>query len=222
MRLGETEMAKLICPNCGAATSFSPACIAGKGILRGESTDKYTKWGEVEIQAVIPYQYGEISYAILVCRACNEFFVAINDEYSEEGYWEVVYPIPRRTASEEIPEPIKSEFEEANLCFAIGAYRACVAMCQIALEALWRDKEASSIKDLEERGVISSVLRQKADEIRLWGNVAKHEPIPDAVSKEDAEQLLTYLEILLNDVYVEPKRLGRLKQKREQIEKKQS
>jgi len=121
-------------------------------------------------------------------------------------------------ASEEIPQTIKNEFEEANLCFTIGAYRACVSMCQIALEALWRDKQVSSLKELTEKGIISKQLYERADEIRQWGNIAKHDLLSEAVSKEDAEQLLEYLEMILDHVYVQPARLDVFREKRKQLE----
>ena len=56
---------------------------------------------------------------------------------------------------------------------------------------------------------------------RGWANMIGHEDVPKAITKEDSEQLLTYLEALLNAVYVEPKRLSGLTQRREQLKKKQ-
>ena len=50
-------MAKLMCPLCGATTSFSPAQIIGKGVLLGKSSDKYTEWGDVQLSAVTPFGY---------------------------------------------------------------------------------------------------------------------------------------------------------------------
>ena len=44
-----------------------------------------------------------------------------------------------------------------------------------------------------------------------------HEDIPDKVVKDDCEQLLAYMEALLYAIYVEPKRLADLSQKREQL-----
>jgi len=213
-------MSKLICPNCGAATSFSPAQIIGKGTLLDASTEKYTQWGNVQISATIPYDYDEDSYAILVCRACNEYFVAKRKKHAEENDWSPVYPIPHRTTAQEIPQPIKSEFEEANLCFAIEAHRACLLVCKTALIAMQREQGVSNLKELKGKGAISEGLYKQADEVRLWANMIGHEDIPEAVTKEDCEQLLTYLEALLNAVYVEPKRLAKLAQKREQLKKK--
>lgn len=215
-------MGKLICPHCGAFTSFSPAQVLGKGILVSRSTETETEWGTVQISAIIPYDYGGTDhvYAILVCRACEEYFVAEREAYADE--WLAVHPIQHKAVPEDIPEPIKSEFEEATLCLAVKAYRACVSMCQIALEHIWQEQHVSGLAQLEEKGIIRSGLYNRANEIRLWGNLEKHQLIIDQVTKEDADHLLGYLEMLLTEVYIEPRRLDSLKQKREQIEKKQT
>ena len=211
-------MSKLICPNCGAHTSFNPILANVKGILVDLSSKVATNYTNVRVAFEEPYQYGVDNYAILNCQACGKRFIAHNSEYSPEGAWQVVYPICNKVIAEEIPEPIKSELSEAELCYATGAYRACTAMCQITLEALWHQCKVANLNELETAGIISQALRQQADEIRLWGNIAKHDVITDVVSEEDAKQLLAYLEAILNAVYVEPARLGRLKEKREQLD----
>ena len=94
-------------------------------------------------------------------------------------------------------------------------------MCQAALEALWRDKKVSNLKGLYEIGIISKNLFEQADEVRRWGNVAKHKTMPDAVEKEDTEQLIAYLGAILDHVYVQPVKLDALRQKRQGKEDKQ-
>jgi len=214
-------MGKLVCPHCGSFTSFSPAQIIGKGILLKYSSEDETTWGEVRISAVVPYkyQYGDESYAILVCRACKECFVAKNEKFADEDEWSAVYPIQHKPVATDIPEPIHSEFGEANLCFAIGAYKACVSMCMTALEALWQEQNASGLNDLKGKGIISQRLFDQATEIRLWAGIVKHELIHETVTKEETEELLTYLEEILHDVYVRPARSAALAKKRKQIEK---
>jgi len=214
-------VARLICPHCGSFTSFSPAQVFGKGILLGYSSKEKTSWGEVQISAVVPFKYehDEESYAILVCRACMKDFVAKREKFASEDQWAAVYPIPHKPVAEEIPEPIHSEFGEANLCFAIGAYKACVSMCMTVLEALWQQQNASSLNDLKSKGIISSRLFDQATEIRLWAGIVKHKLIHETVTKEETEELLTYLEEILHDVYVRPARSATLAKKREQVEK---
>lgn len=214
-------MGKLICPHCGSFTAFSPARVSGRGIDLEASSESRTVWGDVQISAVVPFKYGydEESYAILVCRACMGYFVAKRERFAQEDNWSAVYPIQHKPVAEEIPEPIHSEFEEANLCFAIGAYRACVSMCMTALEALWQQQNASGLNDLKKEGTISSRLFDQATEIRLWAGIVKHELIHETVTKEETEELLTYLEEILYDVYVRPARSAALAKKRKQVEK---
>lgn len=213
-------MAKLICPHCGAFTAFSPAQVLGKGVLIGRSHEDYTEWGKVQVSAIIPHDYDNSDhvYAILVCRACEQYFIAERKEYADD--WLAVHPIQHKVVPDDIPPPIKGEFEEAALCFAVKAYRACVSMCQIALEHVWQEQHISGLAELEAKGIISSALYGRANEIRLWGNLEKHQLIMDKVLGEDAEQLLGYLEILLNEVYSEPGHLDRLAKKRKALNKK--
>jgi len=213
-------MSKLICPNCGVATSFSPLQIIGRGALLGRSTENETEWGKVQISAVTPDNYNVTHYAILLCQACEEPFVATKEPYEMSDAWSAVYPISHKPVAKEIPKPIKGEFKEANLCFAVGAYIACLLVCRTVLIALQREQKVSSLKELMEKGIISKMLYEQADQVRLWGNTISHEDIvPESVTKEDSEKLLTYMESILNAVYVEPKRLGKLTKKRQQLKK---
>ena len=191
-------MGKLICPLCGVYTSFVPVRASGAG--SGPNITDYR---------------GLANYAILTCQACENHFIA--EKVIDE--WLAVYPLPHKPANGYIPEPIRSEFEEANLCFTVRAYRASVSMCSAALEAMWREQGVSGLKELREKGIISQKLFKQADQVRRWANVAKHEPIHEVVTSEEAEQLLSYLEKVLDDVYVEEKQLSNLKEKLERIEK---
>jgi hypothetical protein len=123
--------------------------------------------------------------------------------------------------SEDIPEPIKGEFEEANICFSIGAYKACIAMCQRTQESICQNKGVSTLNELRDSGIISSGLFDRATEIRLWAGILKHKPIEESISSEDCEELLTYLEMILDSVFISPKRLERLQVKRKDIKSKQ-
>lgn len=213
-------MEKIVCPVCGTATSLRPVVIEDeKAFLPEESSDKRAIYGEARVLAVKDADYPyKISYGIYQCQACAERFVAKKHSY-EDKEWVAVYPIPHKPVSEEIPEPIKSEYEESNLCFAVGAYQACSSMCQRVLESLCQNKKVAGLNQLKDDGVISSALFDRATEIRLWAGITKHKPLTESVSKEDAEQLLSYLEMILNAVYVEPKRFDAFKQKRKHLEK---
>ena len=206
-------MGKLICPICDTATAFWPYKFEGKITIR--HADKSISYQDGLAEALTPSTYGNATYSIVLCQACEKLFVA---EEKSSG-WESVYPIQHKLAGEDILEPMKSDFDEASLCLAVGAYKGTLVMCQATMEALWRDKKATRLNDLKDGGIISEQLFLQATEIRLWAGIVKHEPLPDAVGKEDAEQLLTYLEGILDAVYVQPARFAALSQKRDQIKK---
>jgi len=209
-------MGKLICPHCGTSTSPEPHVFTARVLLKGGVSEYYDfKYREGTASAITPYISGYPVYGVIVCQACGKHFVA-EKKHTE---WSSVHPIQHKPVAEEIPEPIRSEFEEANLCFAIGAYKACVSMCMMALEALWQEQNASSLNDLKGKGIISQRLFDQATEIRLWAGIVKHELIHETVTKEETEELLTYLEEILDDVYVRPARSAALAKKRKQIEK---
>lgn len=213
-------MDRLICPSCGTSTSFNPVWCTVHGILEEQRREDSITYGEVSVKLIEPYRYGVANYAILECQACGKRFVVESGEYTEEGEWQVVYPIAHRPVAEEMPEPIKSEFEEACLCFAVGAYRGCLLVCRTVLIALQREQAVSSLKELQDKGTISAQLYRQADQVRLWANVIGHEDVlPEAITKEDSEQILAYLEALLDAVYVQPKRLSDLTQKLGQLRK---
>jgi hypothetical protein len=211
-------MKGLKCPNCGAATAFTPIHFTRDEVFDYVIGTREAAASSKVVPAVMPQWLDGIKYAILCCQECESLFV-VKHLLSGEG-WRVVYPIPHKTVSDEIPPLIKGEFEEASLCFAVGAYRACEAMCQITLESLWQNKKVSGLNQLQDDGIISPRLFDRATEIRLWGDIVKHKPLAESVSKDDAGELLTYLEDILNHVYVEPAHYKARKQKRERITKK--
>ena len=209
-------MANLVCPHCGAYTAPNPNVFkATVTYTQPAGLGTTVRRHEGLAEAVSFDRAGRRNYGVMVCLACDRFFVA----KLSGGEWLAVYPIQHKVAAEDIPEPVRSDFDEANLCLAVGAYKGTLAMCQATMEALWRDKKATGLNDLRDGGIISEQLFLQATEIRLWAGIVKHELLPDAVGKEDAEQLLTYLEGILDAVYVQPARIAAIAQKRKQIKK---
>jgi len=209
---------KLICPHCNVATSFRAVRITGLGELPTESNANYTVRKIVTLEActkVTADPEPNVNYAILECQSCFKFFIAKGTRNFEDG-WSAVYPLPHRSVPKEIPEPIKSQFEEACLCFEVNAYTGCLLMCRTALFSLQREQKAN-LQELTGQGLISKFLYDKSNEVRLWANIFGHEDVPAPVLREDAEQLLVYAEALLNAIYVEPKLLSDLTDKRKKL-----
>ena len=91
---------------------------------------------------------------------------------------------------------------------------AALLAARTALIRMQREQECSKIKDLVDKGKITQLLWGQADEVRQWANATGHDEDPPTPSKEDGEQLLGYIELLFDTLYVQPVRLLALKQKR--------
>jgi len=163
------------------------------------------------------YRWGseDSRYGIIHCQSCDNLFIAAHFN----GDWIAVYPMSTKPVAPEIPDPTKSEYNEACLCFTIGAYRGCIVMCMTALESMWRAQGCSGLKDLKDKDIISGSLYNRSNEVRYWAGAIKHEQ-PTAPTREDTEELLSYAENVLYNVYVEPIRFEALKKKREEQKKK--
>jgi hypothetical protein len=211
----------VICPICCTPTSVNPVLIRDEmAYLPEESSERRAVYGKAVVHAITDDESPHYaSYGVFTCQACGRRFVA--KKHISDNEWVPVYPIPHKSIAEQVPEPIKGEFEEASLCFAVGAYKACSSMCQRTLESLCQNKQVPRLDELLSSGIISQALFDRAREIRLWAGITKHKPLDEPVSKEDVELLLRYLEDILNHVYVEPTRLDSLVQKRKQLDKKE-
>ena len=210
----------VICPICYTPTSVNPVRIRDEmAYLPEESSERRAVYGKAVVHAITDDESPHhVSYGVFMCQACDKRFVA--KKHISDPEWVPVYPIPHKSIAEEVPKPIKGEFEEASLCFAIGAHMACAAMCQRTLESLCQDKRVPGLNELLSDGIISEALFKRATEIRLWAGITKHKSVHEPVSEEDTEELLSYLGNILDHVYVEPKRFTDLIQKRKQLDKK--
>ena len=206
-------MSSLVCPVCKIPTAFTPIFISKDAVYQYEEGLEASIQYSGIVKAVMPFfgTYNEM-FGILECQSCGHSFV-VGKGSGED--WKAVYPIMGKSVSEDIPSPVDDEFMEANLCFAVGAYKACESMCQRVMESVCQDKKVSGLNELLSKGVISKALFDRATEIRLWAGIVKHKSLSGGVDEEDAKQLLTYLEVILNEVYVEQRRLEDLKKKRE-------
>jgi len=214
---GSSHMGALVCPLCGVTTALNPVpIVSDQAYLPKRSSDTQKVYERAMVPAITDDEYPQhVSHGIFICQACGQRFVAKKHRYDDS--WIAVYPIPHKPVAEEIPEPVRNEFQQARLCFVVEAYIGCLLVCRTALIAVQRDKGVTNLKELKDKGFISDFLYKQADEVRLWANIVGHEDTPGVVVKDDCDQLLAYIETLLNAIYVEPKRLSSLTQKREQI-----
>ncbi len=190
----------IYCPNCKRYSSL----IERTGFDKKLSL----KYGYVLIKR----------YSISECNSCSQHFLVIRDD----GKIIKIYPdrLPK-TVNELIPQDIKTDFEEALLCYSVGAYRGAAALARRTVQLICLDKGASKNKNLHQQidelfssGVITKDIKEWAHEVRFLGNDAAH-PNKNIVSQDDAKDILDLLESLCDVLYVAPAKAAERKQKRE-------
>lgn len=161
-------------------------------------------------------------YGIYTCNHCNKAVLLIgvtDDKFSDQ------YPKRTPQLDKSIPIEIANDHVEAIKCFDVGAFKATVVMCRRALQGsviekgTTKDKLKDQINELCDKRIITEDIRDWGHEIRLTGNIGAH-PDEDGlkgVTKEDAEQMMQFMERYLEYVYVLPAKVAeqRCKRKRQ-------
>ena len=132
------------------------------------------------------------------------------------------FPIrPTEKEYDDVPDDIASAASEAYSCFSINANRAAVLMARTAIEATAKDKQITDgnlyqkIDAMAEKNIITDQLAEEAHEIRLLGNDMAHGDLAEAVSEEDASDILGFLDSVMDYVYQQPMLLQKRKALRE-------
>jgi len=109
--------------------------------------------------------------------------------------------------SKTIPETLRREVGEAQACFRGAAYTATVVMVRRTLEGICAEHGLKSyplfksLGQMKEQGLIDGRLLEWAEALRSLGNEGAHFT-GNAVSREDAQDSLTFAEAILNYLYV--------------------
>lgn len=139
--------------------------------------------------------------SIFVCPSCNKptFFHA----------GEQVPGIKLGNELKYLPEKVESLYEEARTCFSVNAFTSVTLCCRKLLMNTAVSKEADEDKKfayyvqyLKDNHYVPPGGESWVDHIRKKGNTATHEI--DEMSKEDAEEILSFTEMLLRFVYEMP------------------
>jgi len=168
----------------------------------------------------------------LECRNCHQPVIVIEQEFVGDtpstkkhsgGYvsyrglfW---WPFQGIEIFPDIPEIIQNILNEAKISYSVQCYRASAVMSRRTLEAITVEKGemtgvlATRIKNLISKGILDKTLGEWATEIRLIGNSGAHfDPIYD-VEKEDANQIILFIDELIKYVYIMPAEIARRRKK---------
>ena len=164
-----------------------------------------------------------------LCAFCNTF-VCSEKGFTNEDYKEVIYICPncdkptwirgRKQVPapllghdiENLPTEIEKLYNEIRACTGAQAYTAAILACRKLLMSIAVQKGADEgktfveyVEHLSDIGYVPPDGKSWVDQIRKRGNEANHEII--LMTKEDAEELISFVEMLLKFIYEFPGRI---------------
>lgn len=208
---------KAVCPHCGTAVQFA---IGGIYNLSG---------------GLIPIGSPITRIEWTCCPSCDEFIVTLEiGEHSSippAHEWRtrdelVLWPLKsqRPAVPTDVPEHIKSDYEEAALVLALSA-KASAALSRRCLQTVLvevggANPKSNLARQIEEvRPQLPSAIGDALDYVRVVGNFAAHTQksintgaIID-VEQGEAEWNLDVLDMLFDHFYVKPAEIERRKRK---------
>lgn len=143
-------------------------------------------------------------YRVYICSYCRRptFIEPEGTQYPGVAYG---------TAVSNLPPEVSKLYDEARNAMSVNAYTAAVMACRkvlmnvaVAEGAPTGKRFADYVKWLGDQGFVPAKGRSWVDRIRKKGNEANHE-IPD-VERADAEDIITFTEMLLKVNYEMPAR----------------
>jgi Domain of unknown function (DUF4145) len=213
------------------ASAVVQALSRGGGVLMGLSPAFDAQCGycgkpsnlALRVETLSSYQARQWESGLFVCPACGGVSMLAWDASTREvlAHW------PRATAQllEGLPVGLREEHQETWDCFHAGLFRASTLMARTVLQHAVRELQAkhdtfkAELDDLVTKAVILPNLREAADQVRLLGNDIAHPPEEVLiVERDEAEELLWYMDSFLTATFVLPARLQRRAAARSQPE----
>lgn len=157
-----------------------------------------------------------INFDTYKCGSCSGYAMVLwsategSGGYSNTGLhaYKVIPWSLHFNPSDNWPVAIQRHWKQAHDNLKSNNYDAAVVMARSALQATMRDKGAtgrdlySEIEDLATKGIITNVIKDWAHEVRKLATPSAHpQPDDDEVSLEDAQDIVRFLDSLLENVY---------------------
>lgn len=142
--------------------------------------------------------------AIVICPNCNE------PNYFRTS--RLQYPAPMEGQPVQgLPKEIKLLYDEARACTQVGAYTSCIMACRKLLMHIAVEVGADTglkfvqyVEYLADQGYVPPNGKEWVDRIRTRGNQASHEIV--IMTRDDAQELLFFVQMLLTFIYEFPTR----------------
>lgn len=173
-------------------------------------------WIKVQDMSTRPYTCGYCGLYVASDKgyATEKRYLSIHicSNCSQPSFFDGSYQVPQAAYGEEVgnlPDDVASLYREARICTALSSHTAAVLTCRKILMNVAVDKGAPQGKSfieyvdyLDSEGYVPPDGRGWVDHIRKKSNEANHEIL--LMERNDAEELLTFLAMLLKLMYEFP------------------
>lgn len=153
--------------------------------------------------------YQRIHYRLLRCSGCGRAGLAKFHDGGHEPLLESFHPraLAAAPVPAAVPEGIRKEYREAELCASVEAWRAASALLRSTLEkalkanGYTKGSLEAKIDEAARDGVITAARSQRAhDDIRVLGNEVVHDEWRP-VTADEVQSALHYAQRILEDLY---------------------
>lgn len=196
----EEETAAITCPHCDRVAT---AWVQGAATAGGGQLGPPEQW------------------RLLQCSHCRQVSLEWREDFGggfQDDDGQLIYPAERALSSD-VPKGLVDEWTEARTCLKNKSYKACAVMVRRTLEGTCKENGvternlANGLKKMLTEGRIDQTLFDWANELRVVGNEGAHYT-GKPVSREDAEDALSFAEALLDHIYVLRKRFADFQERR--------
>lgn len=174
--------------------------------------------------------------AAFLCDGCGRMSVATwptNDHPDEirarrqgdgspedhhEAHWSP--SVGHQKSFPEVPDVIADSATEAWTCHVAGAYRGATMLARAVVESTAKTEGIrqgtlqAKIDAMADKDLIRPAVAEQAHEIRHLGNSSAHGDLDDEVTLEDSDEVLYFMEQVLNEVFQAPARTKRFADRR--------
>jgi hypothetical protein len=199
---GNLAMHKITCPFCMEAGNFSTEYHAEKKQPNGSKI---------------------LNFDTLKCGSCASFVQVIWSGRRDMHDFRVQpWPLKYDRAPEYIPEDVARYWLQAKKCLVDRNYDAAIVMTRSAIQIALRASNAigdnlkQEIDDLATKGVLPSLMKDWAHNVRELGNESAHpKPNQEPTTARDANDLVTFMDFLFQYMYSLPKRIKAFRERKE-------
>lgn len=167
------------------------------------------------------------NYAVVACHRCEKGIMIEAEDLNIGGGKKLIDYHPKKapTVDPFVPSDIAEDYLEAQRCFFVGAWHGCAVMARRCMHSVAEHFSASGkdlyeqIKDLQIKQIITPVLAEQAQEVRVLGKHGAHpydmkgNELKD-LGIDDAQSALEFCGYIFDQVFVQPEKIKASKTRR--------